>query len=719
MNQKPPPIKRKVDIIAVMAGCGALGMGFLCVAISFGLYWVVQSYQEQIQSVDTPVTPIIILATPQTTQQAIAMQDPATPEPVAPLATTTEVATVVPAPTILPTETPTSVPPTAVVAPSPTPLPIDVPFSIMQNPVSARSRVDLDRMWAADFDPYDYYDVALRMEYADVGNRTITRDPFAVGDRFDFILDDRIIPATLQIATSNAYLWIEDGVAYDVNALQEVAGRLENELYPRLTEIFGREWSPGVDNDPHFSILHFSDNGDYSELGFFDSLNEYPQSVDESSNEQEMLFMNMSQLDLGDELYYGTLVHELQHLIQWNLDHNETVWLDEGLAQLSELYAGFQTADSVDYLADTSLQLNSWSYEGDLIYAHYGASYLFITYFWEQLGNDAIRDLTASPTNGFASMREVIAKYRPNITLEQLLSDWAIANLLDNAEINPKYGYQSFSVGLPTMKETMRSAPFTVENELPQYGVHYLSLTQPGSYTLSFAGDTLAEMVPTDTIEGTRMWLAPAINDASMRLTHPFDLRGADKATLLYTVWYELEQDFDYGYVQISADNGRTWDVLTPENDSLGYYGPAFTGSSADIAGHNSGWVEEAILLDDYVGREVLLRFEVLTDSAVSGFGFALDDISIPEIDFYDGAEQDNLGAWIAEGFVATGPQLPQQWSVHLVEDNLAKPIPLNNLNQTQAPITVGPAGATLVVMPQTPYVNVPAYYWLNIESRE
>ena len=37
-----------------------------------------------------------------------------------------------------------------------------------------------------------------------------------------------------------------------------------------------------------------------------------------------MLYLNMGNLTVGEDLYYGTLVHEFQHLAQWNVDGNET-----------------------------------------------------------------------------------------------------------------------------------------------------------------------------------------------------------------------------------------------------------------------------------------------------------------------------------------------------------------------------------------------------------
>ena len=50
-------------------------------------------------------------------------------------------------------------------------------------------------------------------------------------------------------------------------------------------------------------------------------------------------------------------------------------------------------------------------------------------------------------------------------------------------------------------------------------------------------------------------------------------------------MWYDLETDYDYAYVEVSADGGKTWDILANEhttitNPSGNSYGPGFTGAS-------------------------------------------------------------------------------------------------------------------------------------------
>jgi len=77
-------------------------------------------------------------------------------------------------------------------------------------------------------------------------------------------------------------------------------------------------------------------------------------------------------------------------------------------------------------------------------------------------------------------------------------------------------------------------------------------------------------------------------------------------------------------------------------------------------------WQEETIDLSPFGGQEILLRFEYVTDLILTYGGFAIDDIAIPEIDFFDDAETLDPG-WIAEGFTRATAGLPQMWRPQLI----------------------------------------------------
>lgn len=68
-----------------------------------------------------------------------------------------------------------------------------------------------------------------------------------------------------------------------------------------------------------------------------------------------------------------------------------------------------------------------------------------------------------------------------------------------------------------------------------------------------------------------------------------------------------------------------------------------------------------------YTGQRVLSRFEYVTDDGVYLYGFLIDDLSILEIGFEDGAERDT--GWYAACFARVATTLPQYYAVQVIEE--------------------------------------------------
>jgi immune inhibitor A len=595
------------------------------------------------------------------------------------------------------------------------------PPDIEQTPLEDRHWLDLQALMDEGYPPRDYYESAARLGSSYVGERTIHRDPYIIGDRQVFRTDEGRVQAELLAVTDHAYFWVETALDFDSESVTAAAARFEEEYYPVVSRLFGEEWRPGVDNDVHFSVLHLDGyNGD-GELGFFNSGDEYPWAVVINSNQQEIVYLNMANLSLGDDLYQGTLIHEVQHLIQWHNDANEAIWINEGLAQLIELYAGLDTVDTAtDYLHKPGIPLNSWNFEDEeSLYAHYGATFLFSVYLWEQLGLAAISDLSSQAADGLAGVQTILEKYRPDITLVQFLSNWAVANYLDDLTAGSEYGYANLRLHRPVHEEEISSSDYGALKRINQYGVHYIQLDHSGPTTISFVGDTTAALMGTSTLSSERMWYAPMADELDAQLAVNIDLTGLNRATLDFSVWYDLEEDFDFAYVTISSDSAVSPDILKPEHSSSGEFGPAFSGKSQDEANNDGGWVSESIDLSQYTGQMVTIRFEVLTDPAISGGGFAIDNIAVPELGFMMDADTEAVG-WSADGFVQTSRLLPQPWAVILIEEGLNRqvtPLSLNELNQGRWTFDFGEDGGILVVSALNPMIATPASYWLSAEQ--
>jgi hypothetical protein len=188
--------------------------------------------------------------------------------------------------------------------------------------------------------------------------------------------------------------------------------------------------------------------------------------------------------------------------------------------------------------------------------------------------------------------------------------------------------------------------------------------------TIAFSGSTQVKLVPNNPHSGKYFWWSNRGDNSNMTLTRAFDLTELSQAKLKVWLWYDIEEDWDYAYIEVSTDGGQTWDILkgqytTDTNPNGNSFGHAYTGKSGS-GDEAPNWIEEEIDLAPYVGQEILLRFECITDDAVNHVGFCVDDIAIPELGYFDDVE--GQGQWIAEGFVRTDNILPQRFLVQLIE---------------------------------------------------
>jgi hypothetical protein len=376
---------------------------------------------------------------------------------------------------------------------------------------------------------------------------------------------------------------------------------------------------------------------------------------------------------INDDYYNGVLAHEFQHMIQWYNDRNEEGWLSEGFSELASYLSGFDSGGfDQEFAAEPDTQLNSWPEGPGAAGANYGASYLFASYFYDRFGSQATQALITHRENGFAAVDTVLADLNTGMAYEDLFADWVIANLLDDPHVaDGRYGYgeidpPSFDMGVVYGGSDY---PVSESSTVHQQATDYIELRGEHPLTFRFTGSTQIGLGDTTAHSGRYIWWSNRGDDSDMMLTRAFDLSGVSAATLEFWTWYDLEEDWDYAYVEVSADDGETWTILTtpsgtstnPNGNSFGW---AYTGRSG--GGETAEWIQEQVDLSSYAGREVLLRFEYITDDAVNRPGFVVDDVAVPEIGYASDLEQDGDG-WEPAGFIRHANVLPQRWLVQLV----------------------------------------------------
>ena len=459
----------------------------------------------------------------------------------------------------------------------------------------------------------------------------------------------------LRLVTPHAYWYFEEGQNIRQLAIERSAALFEEEVYPRVTAAFGHEWSPGVDNDPHLNIVNAGLKG---VGGYYSSSDEYPLSVNQFSNQREVIYVNTEAIRVGSPQYLEVLAHELQHAVHWNTDPSEETWVNEGLSELAITVAELDNFSFQIFLRSRPTSLVHWPLGLFGSGANYGAASLFMHYLVDHYGDISnVRPLLEEPGDGISGINSYLKNSGYDVTFRDLFRDWSVANFLD--ETSGPYGYSELEVTTVPSQVLADFSEFT--SEIPQYAVEYLELDSfHEPLEVHFEALSENDLLPTE-VDSRGCWWGNSGDSINSTLTRQVDLTGLDRATLNYEVWFNLEESWDYSYVEVSVDGGNKWDILdTPNSTAKNPIGNSF---GMGYTGESGGWISESVDLHSYTGQRILLRFQHVTDDAVNGPGICVRGVSIPEAGLVDLTE-----GWIAEGFVLTYNRVKQDFIVQVIQ---------------------------------------------------
>jgi hypothetical protein len=319
------------------------------------------------------------------------------------------------------------------------------------------------------------------------------------------------------------------------------------------------------------------------------------------------------------------------------------------------------------------------------MYEHYG-------------GQQFIWDIVHEQGNGIAGYNNVLEAYGFK-SFDEIFQDWTIANYLDDTSFAKGiYGY--YALDIPSANTRGWSIPYAIwyynqytpgplVPEFPSglrlgvrlpYLVRYWELYD-GTPELKVYVDG-ADFTGIIPHSGEKDWYSEGAAYAWFRLGHTFAVPSGG-ATLKFWNNYGIEEDYDYAYVEVHDLNTDEWYTLPGVKTQTGTNvdgtnnpncPDAFETETYKAAGRwngftglSGGWYQETMDLTPFAGHDIELYFTYWTDPYTLGYGWAVDDIEIPELGFFDDIES-GAGDWTVNAGWRIAGGVENDFTVNFIE---------------------------------------------------
>jgi hypothetical protein len=569
-------------------------------------------------------------------------------------------------------------------------------------------------------------EIAIREYAAQVGSAKATNaspigDPATIGDEFTITVSD----SGMDVDYDETFVVVMDGehgiiliekAAYDAydpatdeyvfpnpngcwrpedristSQLAYLLDEFDNTMWPTNTSVFGEPLPRGDEGQKIWTLIFNIRDESYYDCDQTTYVAGYFSASESAENNKNIMHIDSYNWEdrVGPDaarpyLYEGIFAHEFEHLIHFDIDPDEPSWVDEGLADLAGFLCGYGHFDShlFNYIAyHPMVSLTFWG--GGL--EDYGASYLFQLYLFEQFGGANFTSaLVQEQANGIEGIEKTMAAFGYRESFDEVFDNWVIANYIDDTRKGGgKYGYDTLDMGSAhtrgaTIEWVLANvwwgppdmAPFAVPSnwfygiEPQPYTAHYFRFNNKTAVDVYVDGDDYSGTPPHS---GSYEWYSDADAWAWRSFYQTFDI-PAGGATLEFYTFFEIEEDWDYGYVEVYDQDTGEWYTLdapgtvtnvahaqdnpnTPDEREPTAYEAA--GRWHGFTGNSGGWVPVSMDLSMFAGHTIDLYFTTWQDGAFTLQMMYVDDIAIPEIGFFDDVEAGEDG-WTSTGWYVT-----------------------------------------------------------------
>jgi hypothetical protein len=300
-------------------------------------------------------------------------------------------------------------------------------------------------------------------------------------------------------------------------------------------------------------------------------------------------------------LYEGVFAHEYQHLIHHYSDPDEVNWVNEGLSDFTEVITGYvdlsKHVDEKGYDSHTNAFLGwnaqthpdwnplgyesgpenglpAWGDQGDdEILADYGFAMFFMNLVNSQgFGRDFFHAWHHTQADGIAGMNAALAAVGSGDTFAGLFSDVIVSAVVDGYIDN---GATVTGAAAADLQNAATEATVLINGDAndtpgaPQWGSDYIDLGSGAALTsVAFNGDDefIFPAGPQWVVDADGYFTNPDVSGGvyanNQDLSIARSVAGHDGEVLSFDHYYATEVAWDFGFVQVSTDDGATWQSL-------------------------------------------------------------------------------------------------------------------------------------------------------------
>jgi len=379
-------------------------------------------------------------------------------------------------------------------------------------------------------------------------------------------------------------------------------------------------------------------------------------------------------------LYEGVFAHEYQHLLHHYTDPDELSWVNEGLSDFTEVITGYAHVDRhvdekgyeshtqaylgwlqvyepdwnpITYDSGPENGLTAWGDQGDgEILADYGNAMFFMNFLDSQsgLGMDFFHTWQHEQANGIEGLNNALDAVSAGTDFESLFDDSLVSALVDGYIDNGAAvsgGTAAQFQNDATEATILLNGQANDTTGAPPWGADYIDLgSGAGLSSLVFDGDD-EYFFPAGTdwlVDTDGYYTNPDVGgDAAdnygdeQDLSMVYDVTGQDGEVLTFNHYYDLEADWDFGFVQASTDGGHTWQSLACTGVTSVHDSAAMPRIVANLPGYSgtagSAGSPLAASCPALPAGVTHLAFRLMSDWATNADGWHVKDIKLDGVD--------------------------------------------------------------------------------------